>query len=142
MSRRSLGSCLGLGAVFGAISLVWASPVARCESRPFFVASVLSDDGETTIILSDGAATPVPMPAVFTGWKCYIGDTERLGPSFVKKVTCGGPWGFVDTFVTCGPKHRIGEAVLRLRQPIAGTKEEADAAEKLTLSAACAYDKK
>ena len=110
------------------------------KRRPFFAALFSPTTGRLRLFFQTARPRRSQLPAVFTGWKCYIGDTERLGPSFVKKVTCGGPWGFVDTFVTCGPKHRIGEAVLRLRQPIAGTKEEADAAEKLTLSAASAYD--
>jgi hypothetical protein len=130
------------GTLLGALALVWNSPAALGEQPPFFVASVLSDDGETTITLSDKAATSVPMPAAFTGWGCYIGDTQRLGASYVKKITCGGPWGFVDTFVTCGPNRRSADAILRLRQPIAGGKEEADAAGKLTISAGCAYSKK
>ena len=96
--------------------------------------------GETRLDLTDdAAAVSVPLPAVFSGWSCYVGDTQRQGSAYLKKITCGGKWGFVDTFVSCDAKNRRSGSALRLRQPIAGTKQEIDAAEKVTISVGCQY---
>lgn len=131
-----------LGFAIAALVFLGSSPVMTAERPPFFVASVIFKGGETRLDVPDNDATRVPLPAVFQGWGCYVDSTQRVGSAFTKKVTCGGPWGFVDTFVTCDAKHREGMAVLRRRQPIDGTKEDADAAERVTITAGCGYSKK
>jgi len=141
---RPLSPCIRgllLLAVTGVL-LSRGSSVAEAEGRPLFVASLIFKGGETGLDLADDDATRVPLPTVFKGWGCYVDATQRVGSAFTKKVTCGGPWGFVDTFVTCDAKHREAMAVLRLRQPINGTKQEVDAAERVTITAGCGYSKK
>lgn len=131
-----------LGLAIAAVVFLASSSVVTAERPPFFVASVIFKGGETRLDVPDNDATRVPLPAVFQGWGCYVDSTPRVGSAFTKKVTCGGPWWFVDTFVTSDAKHREGIAVLRLRQPIDGTKGEVDAAEKGTITAGCGYSKK
>ena len=98
--------------------------------------------GETHLDLADAVATPISMPPVFAGWGCYIGDTQRIGNGYTKRITCGGRWGFVETFATCDSKHPDATSILRLRQAIDGTKQEVDAAEKVTISVGCGYSRK
>jgi len=97
--------------------------------------------GETHLDLKDASPTPIPLPRVFAGWGCYVGVTERVGAAYMRQITCGGQWGAVDTYVSCDSTHRSAMSLLRLRQPIYGNKQEVDAAEKVSISVACGYDK-
>ena len=111
---------------------------ARADKAPLFEGAVLFAHGRTRLDLTDHLER-VSVPEVFAGWTCYIDATQRNGAAYVKQITCGGKWGFVDTFVSCDPKHRRGDATLRLRQPINGTLEQMNAAEKLSISVMCSY---
>ena len=110
---------------------------AVAERSPTFDGAVIFSGGETRMELTEKLAT-VPLPPAFAGWTCYIDGTQRNGPAYFKAITCGGKWGFVDTFVSCDPKHRTDSAKLRLRQPAAGDRVES-AAEKLTIGVVCGY---
>ena len=141
MTLKSRWSRVGLGAALVLVGFL-RSPATEAERTPFFAASVIFAGGETNLALTDSDATRINLPPAFDGWGCYIGDTQRVGVAFTKQVTCGGPWGFVDTFVSCDPKHRNAMASLRLRQAVQGTKAEIDTAEKVTIAAGCGYSKK
>jgi hypothetical protein len=114
------------------------SSSAEAERAPVFEGAVIFSGGETKLDLTDALAT-VPLPPDFVGWTCYIDGTQRNGPAYFKLITCGGKWGFVDTFVSCDSKHRNDSAKLRLRQPIAGDKAARAAAEKVTIGVVCGY---
>jgi hypothetical protein len=122
------------------LALLLFSSGATAERPPFFEGTVIFKGGETRLDLTDDTkAVSIPLPSIFAGWGCYVADTQRSGPAYVKKITCGGKWGFVDTFATCSTKSREGMALLRLRQPVVGSKQDADAAEKVTISVGCGY---
>lgn len=121
------------------LSVVATPGIATPADRaPVFEGSVLFAHGQTRLDLTD-ELEQISVPGVFMGWICYVGDTQRNGAAYVKQITCGGKWGFVDTFVSCDPSHRTNVATLRLRQPINGTLKEIDAAEKLSVSVSCGY---
>ena len=127
-------------AVTLALFILFSCPVpTRAERRPIFVGAVIFAGGETRLDLADATATPLSLPPVFAGWGCYVGDTQRVGSGYTKRTTCGGRWGFVETFVTCDAKHPDATSILRLRQPIDSTKQEVDAAEKVTITVGCGY---
>jgi hypothetical protein len=132
-------SCL-VGLTIVVFALLRNASAAPPDERPIFVGSVISSHGEATLYLTDEIA-PLSVPPIFAGWTCYIGDTQHKGSAYIKQITCGGPWGFVDAFVSCEPKHRHDQAIVRLRQPINGSKQQVDAAEKLTITAGCGYGK-
>lgn len=122
--------------------LMLVSPKTSAERRPFFVANVVFKGGETKLNLSDNEPVQVPLRPVFAGWICYIDVTQRVaGGDYMRKITCGGKWGWVDSMVSCGPKHPGHMAGLRLRQPIDGSAAEVDAAEKVTITLGCGYEK-
>jgi hypothetical protein len=122
-------------------ALLRSVSAAPADEPPIFVGGVVSAHGETTLYLTD-EITPLSVPPIFAGWACYIGDTQRKSGAYIKQITCGGPWGFVDAFVSCEPKHRQDHAIVRLRQPIDRSKQQIDAAEKLTITVGCGYGKK
>jgi hypothetical protein len=120
------------------VAVVLASPSTSAERRPLFEGGVLFAGGQTRLDLSDHEAVPIPLRPVFAGWTCYIDVTQATSDGYARKITCGGKWGFVDSFVTCGTKHRENTTMLRLRQPIVG-KAESDAAEKVTIFLTCGF---
>jgi hypothetical protein len=130
---------LGYGGVALLVILSF-SPLHATMKKPTFGGALISKIGLSRLDLTDDIST-IAMPPAFPGWECYIGDTQLSddGSHYLKNITCGGKWGFVDGFVACGPKDRKANTVIRLRQPIAGTKEEWNAAEKLTISVGCSY---
>lgn len=133
LSRRPIALAVFVCSAGTALA-AWA---ARGEHRAIFVASVIFPGGETRLDLSDMDATRVALPATFAGWGCYIGDTQRTEFGYTKQITCGGKWGWVDSFVSCDEKHKEGTSVLRLRQPIEGSKQAVDAAGKVTITVGC-----
>jgi hypothetical protein len=121
-----------------AFACPWLAPtLAAAERPPVFAGTVVFAGTSTKLVLPEGVATPVSLPQTFASWSCYVSDTDRSAGAYVRQVTCGGPWGLVDTFVSCDSKHRRQTASLRLRQPIEGTKAQVDAAEKVTITVGC-----
>jgi hypothetical protein len=114
------------------------SSTTVAEAPPVFVGLVNSSAGDAELHLAD-TSVPIPLPAIFSGWRCYFDDTQQLGPCYVKRIICGGRWGFVDTFVSCDPKHRRADGMLKLRPPRDGTAKSADATEDVTIRLGCAY---
>lgn len=138
MIRRHL-AC----AVVALVVLLAGSP-ASSERPPVWVAVIAFDGGETRLDLADETPTPLTLPAPFAAarWGCYIDATQIVAGAFTKQVTCGGPWGLVDTFVSCGPKQRNGLGFLKVRKPLDSKKTEVSEAEKITITVGCAYGKK
>lgn len=134
MRTRGLPLCLAAVAWLSFCPSPWSA-----ERAPIFEGAVIFSGGETQLHLTDAAA-PLSLPAVFAGWVCYIDETQRANRTYVRKVTCGGKWGFVDTFTSCDSKHPHSVSTMRLRQPIDGPKEAVDAAEKVTITLGCNYD--
>jgi hypothetical protein len=131
---RILGCCAVV-----ALLVLGISSQLQAEKRPSWVAAIESRSGMSRLDLSDDLAT-ITLPPAFPGWDCYVGDTQPAPfGGFIKNITCGGRWGFVDGFVLCSSKARKANTVIRLRQPITGTKAEWAAAEKVTISVSCSY---
>jgi len=114
--------------------------VTLAATAPIFVGEVASSGSETRLNLSDSLSS-ISLPPVFAGWLCYFDETQRVGRAFTKKITCGGKWGFVDAFASCDSNHRHSFASLRLRQPIADSKGDSDAADKVVITLGCGYPK-
>ena len=114
------------------------SSTSVAEDPPVFVGRVVSAAGVIQPQLADSSVR-ISLPPIFAGWSCYFDETQQLGRVYLKRITCGGKWGFVDTFVSCDYKHRRGDGMLKLRPPVDGTPKSADASENVTISLGCAY---